>query len=96
MTDDEPTKAELQEQIESLQRRVNELETLVDENHSAGEKDDTDRYDAAVIDYIERNGDPGPRRTVELYTELTGISKRKTAKRRAKQLRNSQRFEEIT
>lgn len=96
MISDDPTVEELAAEVKRLQKRVSELEAAVDGNPSEGIETDTGRRDAAVIDYIERHGDPGPRKTVELYKELTDISQEKTAKRRAKQLRNSQRFKEIT
>lgn len=96
MISDDPTVDELAAEIKRLQKRVSELEAAADENHSGEKKTASDRRDAAVIEYIEQHGDGGPRQTVKLYKELTDISQEKTAKRRAKQLRNSKRFKELT
>jgi len=89
------TTAELLDRIERLESLVSELESKHDENHSVGTKTPKDRYDDPVIAEIKKNGDPGPRRTVELYKQLTPITQHKTAKKRAKQLRNSRRFKQV-
>lgn len=96
MINDDPTVEELAAEIKRLQKRVSELEAAVDGNPSGEKKTASGRRDAAVIEHIEQHGDPGPRKTVELYKQLTDISQEKTAKRRAKQLRNSQQFKEAT
>jgi len=93
---DDIPKAELLERIERLENAVSELQDEQDVSHSVQTQDGTDRRDAAVIEYIEQHSDPGPRKTVELYKSLTDISREKTAQRRAKNLRKSERFEEVT
>jgi len=85
---------ELQERVESLEKRVSELESLVDENHTPTTKNGIDRFDAAVIEYVEEHGAVGPRECVALYKKLTAISKEDTAQRRAKQLRQTAAYEQ--
>jgi len=91
---DDLAKAELQDRIESLESRVSELESLVDENHAPTTENGIDRFDAAVIEYVEEHGAVGPRECVALYKKLTAISKEDTAQRRAKQLRQTTAYEE--
>jgi hypothetical protein len=96
MPDDDIPTGELLERIERLEKAVSELQAEKDVSHSVGRQDGTDHRDAAVINYIQRHGDPGTRKTVELYKKLTDISREETAKRRAKNLRKSKRFSKLT
>lgn len=92
---DDLTNPELQDRIESLESRVSELETLVDENHSLDEQTPVDRYDDPVLAEVRKNGDPGAREMVELFQELTPITDHQRAVKRTNELRNSRRFKQV-
>ena len=88
----------LREEVEALRERVAELERLLeqdDESPSRGDVGTLDRRDRAVLaDVRDRDGDPGPRGTVGLYTQLTDITNRDTAVTRAKRLRRMDAWQE--
>ncbi len=90
----EPTKQELIERIETLERRVTALEEQNGGNQSPGVENGHDRRDRAVLDHVREHGDPGPRGTVELFKSKTDINREKTAQRRAKELRRTKTFKE--
>lgn len=85
----------LEERVAELEARVRQLERVVgqdDESPTASKRSGVDHRDAAVLEHVRENGDPGPRGTVQLYQTLTDITQRKTAKRRAEQLRKRDAF----
>ena len=92
----EPTRAELMERIETLERRVTALEEQDGGNQSPGVENGHDRRDRAVLEHVREHGDPGPRGTVELFKSKTDINREKTAQRRAKELRRTETFREAT
>jgi len=85
---------ELEATVESLERRLTEIEGQHGGNNPPTTENGLDRFDAAIIEYVEENGSVGPRECVALYKKSTAISQEKTAQRRAKQLRQSERYKE--
>lgn len=96
MPDEEPQTrrlSELRERIEHLEARVTRLEES--QEPTEGATNGLDHRDRAVIETIRIRGDPGPRLTVDLYLQETDISKRRTAKTRAKTLRERPDFPDL-
>lgn len=100
MTDEHPPDRDdevrqLRDRIKRLERRVSELEERGDENHSLSGAGGTDHRDAAVLAAVSEMADPpSARETLKLYLHETDISNHDTAKRRAKQLRQTDAFHE--
>jgi len=86
---------ELRDKIESLETRIEQLEQSDGGNHTQTEETGLDHRDESVIAAVEELGkDPGPRGTLKLYKKKTDIRQHKTAKERAKTLREKEVFAE--
>lgn len=86
MTDDTD---ELRQRVDRLERRVSELEQLLDrdaQNPSAESSDGLDSYDAAVVGTLEHGESYTRRELMKFYMRHTNIRREDTAKRRTKQL----------
>lgn len=84
------------EEFEALKERVSELEQagITDAPDYTGGVG-LDPRDHAVLDYMSENGRRSKRSLVRLYIQLTDIQDRSKAKRRAKNLEQTEEYENL-
>lgn len=87
-------------EFESLQNRVAELESQLENNNSTHNRDDDmppglDHRDMAVLDLMRRSGVRSGYSLVRAYQSATDITKKNTAKQRAKMLEQRQEYEAL-
>lgn len=85
------------EEFEALKEQVEQLQSQLegDDPTTSADTSGLDHRDKSVLEYVEENGDPGPRGTVYQYKNRTDISNSKTAKDRAKYLRGHSAFKKV-
>ena len=82
------------EEYDELKAEVEQLkDQLQDSNNTESGIPGLDHRDETVLKYIKENGDPGPMGTLKLYQQLTDVTKHKTAKTRAENLRGHPEFD---
>lgn len=86
---------ELENCIETLERRVEQLEQERNGYNPTNQESGLDHRDGAVINAVQdMAGEPSPRQLVRLYKTETDIRQDKTAKERAKTLRQKEEYKE--
>lgn len=97
MSDDGPTLADLQRQLEELQRTVTDLESHVENGLNGGgrapESARWDHYDEPVIEKLESGETYCGRDLVRMYRRFSTVKNPAKIKRRAKELHGSELFD---
>lgn len=85
------------DEFEALQARVAELEDRLESGdvQSPTESAGLDQRDRSVLEYMDDHGPRSKRALVDLYISLTDIQDRSTAKRRAKNLEQTDAYREL-
>lgn len=82
-------------EFEELKKRLEELEDKLGETTPEGPSNGLDHRDRSVLNYMRENGVRSKRALVNLYLARTDIQNRKTAKRRTKNLEQTEEYEEL-